>query len=304
MTKSKIKVYLTIFISFISLLFFSTSFGQNSKSKSIKNNLLPKEITLNPNTIKIIDSIYVFKNGIQKLETIQLFELKNGILVSGNRKYYVNDTLNQTTNDVFDSNGNCIESNTLLHFKNSNQIFERKLDEYGNIIQLTTTENNKVNILEYRNAYEKNKLVDVSAISKKTGDILKKTSFKYDSRGNLIEEWFKSSYLDAKNLYQYNKTNQVILHKHIRNGVLNDSIIYHYDKGLLSKKEWYEDAFANPMIKNYYYNEKQQLILEKQEDLNEKTEYKNFDSFDNWQIKEQYSYKNINRLIKRVFINR
>ena len=66
----------------------------------------------------------------------------------------------------------------------------------------------------------------MSIISKRSGDIIKKTSSKYDAKGNLIEEWFKSSYLDAKNLYQYNKTNQVILHKHIRNGVINDSIIF------------------------------------------------------------------------------
>ena len=166
MIKSKIKTHLTIFISFIIIMFFSTSCGQNMKPKSIINNSLPKEITLNPNTIKIIDSIYLFKNGIQKLETFQLFELKNGKLVSGNTKYYYNDTLNQTTNDIFDLNGNCIESNNLLHLKNINQIFERKLDEYGNITQLTITENNKVSILEHINVYEKNKLVEMSIISK------------------------------------------------------------------------------------------------------------------------------------------
>ncbi len=295
--------YLTTFISFIFLLFFTSSCGQNATEHSLKNKSLPKEINLNPKTTKIIDSILVFKNGIQKLETVQLFELKNGILVSANRKYFVNDTLNQTTNEIFDSNGNSIESKILLHFKNSIQLFERKLDEHGNIRQLKTTESNKVNILDYGNSYEKKELVSVMVVSKKNNDIIKSTYFKYDPKGNLIEEWTKSSFLDAKNLYQYNKANQVILHKHIRNGVLNDSVIYYYDKGLLYKKEWYENSSTNPMIRNYYYNENKQLISEKEEPYGDKVEYKNYDPFGNWHVKEQSSNENMTRLTKRTFIN-
>lgn len=295
--------YPTIFTSFIFLLFFTSSCGQTLNGNSPKNKSLPKEINLNPKTIKIIDSIFVFKNGIQKLETVQLFELKKGILISASRKYFVNDTLNQTTNEIFDSNGNSIESKKLLHFNNSIQIFERKFDKYGNIIQLKTTENNKVNILDYKNSYEKKNLVSVSVVSKKSSDIIKITYFKYDSKGNLIEEWNTNSFLDTKNLYQYNKTNQVILHKHIRDGILKDSITYNYDKGVLSKKAWYENPPADPMITNYYYNENKQLILEKEVEDGDKVEYKSYDAFGNWQIKEQSSNENINRLTRRTFTN-
>lgn len=291
-----------LFFSLTFLLFLNFLCGQNSTKKSIKNNSLPKEIHLNINTKKIIENIYVVKNGIQKLETEQSFEFKNAILISANRKYYVNDTLNQTNNKIFDLNGNNIESNTLLHFKNSSQKFKTKLDKYGNITKLEAKEKDKINILDYHNSYVKNKLVSIVVISNKNGNIIEKTSFKYDSKGNLIEEHSKKSYLESKNLYTYNKYNQVILYKHIRNGVKNDSTIYYYNKALLIKKEWYIKSNPDPIVSIYNYNLKNQLILESEEKLGIKIAYKNYDSDGNWLVKELYNYGKLSVITKRIFI--
>jgi hypothetical protein len=292
---------LNLVIVFFFLLCVNASCGQKPVKVLSRNNSLPKEINLNPNTGEIIDSVFIFKNGIKKLETVQVFELKNGILTSGNRKYFVNDTLNQTTNESFDSNGNSIESKTILHFKNSTIIYKRELDEFGNLKKLKTTEGSKVNILEYQNKYEKEKLVSVDVMSAKSNNIIKKTIFKYDFNGNLIEEKMNNSFLDVVNLYQFNEANQLVLHKHIRNGTLKDSVIYYYDEGLLKKKEWFENTGSNPMIKKYEYNKNKQVVLETEELFGGKAEYKEYDAFGNWHIKEQYAYGNMNRLTKRLF---
>lgn len=265
--------------------------------------MLPKEINLNPKITKIIDSIFIFKNGVKKLETVQVFDLNKGLLTHGNSKYFVNDTLNQTGINTFDHNGNSIESSTILHFKNSSQNFTRKFDNYGNMTHAAVKEGDKTSFFEYKNTYINNKLTETSAISKNSGRIIDKSSFEYDTKGNLIAEYIKSSYLEAKNLYEYNNDNQVTLYQHIRNGEVDDRIIYHYNNKLLSKKEWFESISPNPMVTEYIYNDKNQLILEVEKQFAGKIEYKNYDSFSNWQIKEQYSGGELYRLTKRIFFD-
>jgi hypothetical protein len=116
-------------------------------------------------------------------------------------------------------------------------------------------------------------------------------------------EHSKSPYLETKNFYEYNSDNLVTLYKHIRNGEPNDSIIYHYNNKLLSKMEWYESLSPNPMITEYIYNDKNQLVSEVQRQFAGKIEYKNYDSFNNWQFKEQYSGGELYRLTKRIFFD-
>lgn len=301
MISTKINSKILIWIA--SILFFSISCGQNKQIKPKQNDMLPKEINLNPKITKIIDSIFIFKNGVKKLETVQVFDLNKCLLTHGNSKYFVNDTLNQTGTNTFDHNGNSIESNTILHFKNSSQNFTRKFDNYGNMTHATVKEGDKTSFFEYKNTYINNKLTETSAISKNSGRIIDKSSFEYDTKGNLIAESIKSSYLEAKNLYEYNNDNQVTLYQHIRNGEVDDRIIYHYNNKLLSKKEWFESISPNPMVTEYIYNDKNQLILEVEKQFAGKIEYKNYDSFNNWQIKEQYSGGELNRLTKRIFFD-
>lgn len=299
--KSQIKYQLPFIFSLIFLSSYNFFYCQNSGSS--KNKALPKEINLNLNTKRIIDSIFIFKNDSKKLETVQLFELKNGIVISSNKKYYVNDTLDQTIDQYYDFNGNNIESNISLHFENSNQKIQRKFDEHGNIIQLKTEKDNSISLIDYRNEYMRNKLVNVIAWSNNSGAIINKTSFKYDPYGNLIEESFKSLNLNAENSYSFNKSNQVIFFRQVRNGKLKDSIAYFYEKELLIKKEWYEAASKKPIVTIYNYNLKNQLILETDDRSGNRVEYKNYDSSDNWQAKYQYSSEKLSKIIKRTFIN-
>ncbi len=292
------------YITFSALLFFTISCLQESKITVKKNSHFPKEITLKPNIVKIIDSIFVFKNEVQTLEAIDVFDLKNGILVFSERKYYVDQQLNQTTHDRFDQNGNLIESHTILHFKNSDQHFTKKLDEYGNISQLTSTDGSQAYIFHYKNSYAHNRLSEVAVSSENTGAVFERTQFTYDSNGNVTEQWVKDSSGDVKNIYQYNQDQKVILYKHLENGALNDSIIYTYDQGLLTKQEWFESQFPNPTVEHYFYNKAKQLVLVRQGKSNDKTEYKDYDELNNWLVKEQYVYGTISRLTKRKFLLR
>ena len=298
MTKTNIKFKTLVGLATVSL--FTVSCGQNQQTKIKKNDMLPKEIILNPKISKITDSIFIFKDGIKKLETVQILDLKNGILTHGHRKYFVNDTLNQTTNEKFDPNGNSIESHTVLHFKNSVQIFRRELDSHGNIIRLASEEDGRISHLEYKNVYRNNLLAESSVFSPVSGRTIEETKLEYDSRGNLIKEKYKES----ENVYEYNDDNKVTGYKHIKNGVVETKIIYHYNNKLLSKMEWYDSISPNPMITEYFYNSNNQLISEILRKYAEKTEYKNYDVNNNWQVKEQSSGGAINRLTKRTFVNR
>lgn len=304
MIKSGRRFYKQVLLSIVCSFIFNTSYGQHLKSDFIKNSMLPKEINLPPQTVKFMDSIFVFENGTQQLETIQVFDLKNGILVSGNREYYVNGILNQTTVDRFDHNGNNIQSITTFHVKNSTQVFLKKLDEKGNIIYLTTTEEDRQNVIYYKNIYRQDKLAEQSVISKNSGTVIEKITFRYDAHGNLTEEWVKASHRDAKNLYEYNKNHQVIRYQHIRNGKLSDKICYHYREGLLRKTESFDGLSAKPSIEHHVYNEARQLVLVRRGASNDKTEYKDFDEFNNWQTREQYVSGELSRLTKRQFFIR
>lgn len=297
-------------ISLAFLIFFSASCAQkndrgdgNSKGYALKNKSLPKEIKLNAKTSKIIDSVFSIKNDRRQLESVQVFNLKKGILISANRKYYKNETLNQTTNDRFDENGNNIESNTNLHFKNSSQIFKRKLDEAGNIIELISIEDGRPNVLEQENSYKENRLVSVVIRSKQSGSVIRNTINKYDVKGNLLEELNKYISGNANNFYQYNDASQVVLHKHFRDGKLHDSIVYHYANGLPDKEEWYENPPANPMVTTYQYNDRKQLVVETEETFGNTIYYKNYDADGNWQAREQYSDGKMRSLTKRLIIS-
>ncbi|MCD1118921.1 hypothetical protein [Chryseobacterium turcicum] len=263
--------------------------------------MLPKEINLNPKTSKIIDSIFILKMGKKTLEVLQIFELKNGIITHGNIKYFVNDTLNSTTNDTFDSNGNNIESHTIHHFKNSNMTFRKELDNYGNMVSVAIEEDGRISHLKYKNIYRNNQLAESSLISEYSGKTINKTVLEYDSNGNLVKEKSKES----ESEYQYNQDKKVTLYKHIKNGVVGERIIYHYNNKLLTKMEWYENIISpNPMITEYAYNDKYQLVLEIQKEFASKTEYKNYNSYNNWQRKEQYSGGEMDRLTTRTFFDK
>lgn len=294
--------YVQVFLSIICIFIFTASCAQHLKIYPMKNDMLPKEIHLPPQTVKIIDSIFVFENGIRQLETLRVFNLKNGILVSGHTEYYVKGILNFTAADRFDHNGNNIESKTTFHLKNSVQVFSKKLDDKGCIIQLTATEDGKENIIiYYKNIYRQDRLTEQSVI---TGRVIEKRAFQYDAHGNLTEEKVTAFHREAKNLYGYNKDHQVTLYQHIQNGELNNKVIYHYHEGLLRKTETYGWLSPNPSIENYTYNEARQLIMVRQGASNNKIEYKDFDEFSNWQIMEIYGYGELTRLTKRQFFIR
>lgn len=296
--------YMQVLPSIIGVFIFTASCGQHLKTGPMKNDMLPKEIHLPPQTVKIIDSIFVFENGIRQLETVQVFNLKDDILVSGHTEYYVKGILNFTAADRFDHNGNNIESKTTFHLKNSVQVFSKKLDDKGSIIQLTATENGKENIIYYKNRYSQDRLTEHSVISENTGRVIEKTAFQYDAHGNLAEEKVTAFHREAKNLYEYNKDNQVTLYQHIQNGELNDKVLYNYHEGLLRKTEAYDWLSPNPSIENYTYNKDRQLVMVRQGASNDKTEYKDFDEFGNWQIMEIHVYGELTRLTKRQFFIR
>lgn len=293
----KSKTSIKILTGITSFLFFTISCGQNTQATIKKNDMLPKEIKLSPKTTKIIDSIFTFKDGVQKLETVNVFDVKNGLLTHANNKYFVNDTLNLTTNNKFNSNGNSIESKTTLHLKDSYKTFRKELDNHENITLLATEDNGIISYIEYKNIYRNNLLSETSAVSQTSGKTFDKTNFEYDDHGNLVKEKFAES----ENVYEYNQDNKITLYKHITKGVVDERIIYHYNNKLLSKMEWYESISPNPMITEYFYNDKNQLISEVQKQFAGKTQYRNYNTDNNWQIKEQYSGGQMDRLTKRTY---
>ena len=297
--------------TFIAGLFFlviansfcgTTNNKQTNNEHVIKNKSLPKDLKINANLIKIIDSVFNIKNGKSSLQFQKITEFKNGILVSAKSSYYQNDSINQSIDEVYDANGNVIENNTFLHFNNTHTNFIKKLDEYGNIVHLTHIEGNKIVELDYQNTYENNKLQSIVVLSSINGDTIHNERFKHDSKGNIIEQQLKTSYSESKSLYFFNKSNQDSLHKQYRKGHLSDSIVYFYANNLLIRKEWYEwyEGSYRPMFEVYQYNLKNQLIAETFNDNT--TTYKNYDEVGNWQSKEQYESGNLSSVSKRKFI--
>ncbi|WP_146944386.1 RHS repeat domain-containing protein [Chryseobacterium hagamense] len=278
--------------------------GQNLKGGSLKNDMLPQEITLPPQTAKIIDSVFVMQSGIAQLETVQVFDLRNGILVSGKLEYFQKGILIHTTIDQFNKNGNLIESATTFHLKNSTRTFRKKRDEHENMTQLTTLENGKEHFAYYKNVYRKNQLAEQWVLSPYTGAVTHTYLYGYDRSGNLRESRRKGADPNTKTVFEYNKQNQITLKQDLKSGQVDEKMVYFYDQGRLQKTEWYERLSPNPMIENYTYNKSGQLVQVRLGKSNDKTEYKDFDEFGNWQIKEQYDFGELNRLTIRRFLIR
>jgi len=278
--------------------------GQNLKGGSLKNDSLPQEITLPPQTVKIIDSVFVLQSGVPQLETVQVFDLRNGILVSGKMEYFQKGILIHTTADQFNKKGNLIESATTFHLKNSTRTFWKKLDEHENMTQLTTRENGKERFAYYKNVYRQNQLAEQWVLSPYTGAVTQTYLYEYDRSGNLTESRRKGADPNTKTVFEYNKQNQITLKQDLKNGQVDEKMLYFYDQGRLRKTEWYERLSPNPMIENYTYNKSGQLVQVRLGKSNDKTEYKDFDEFGNWQIKEQYSLGELSRLTRRKFLIR
>lgn len=278
--------------------------GQNLKGGSLKNDGLPQEITLPPQTVKIIDSVFVLQDGVPQLEMVKVFDLRNGILVSGKLEYFQKGILVHTTIEQFNKNGNLIESSTTFHLKNSTRIFRKKLDEHENMTQLTTRENGKESIAYYRNVYRQNKLAEQSALSPYTGAVTQTCLYEYDRSGNLKESRRKGGDPNIKTVFEYNRQNQITLKQDLKNCQVNEKMLYFYDQGRLLKTEWYEWMSPVTMIENYIYNQSGQLVQVRLGKSNDRTEYKDFDESGNWQIQEQYYSGELSRLTRRKFLIR
>lgn len=278
--------------------------GQDLRTGSLKNDGLPQEITLPPQTVKIIDSVFVLQSGVPQLEMVQIFDLRNGILVSGKLEYFQKGILIHTTIDQFNKNGNLIESATTFHLKNSTRIFRKKLDEHENMTQLTTLENGKERFAYYKNVYRQNQLAEQWVLSPYTGAVTQTYLYEYDRSGNLKESRRKGGDPNTKMVFEYNKQNQITLKQDLKNGQVNEKMLYFYDQGRLLKTEWYEWLSPVPMIENYIYNQSDQLVQVRLGKSNDRTEYKDFDESGNWQIKEQYSLGELSRLTRRKFLIR
>lgn len=278
--------------------------GQELRTGSLKNDGLPQEIALPPQTVKIIDSIFVLQSGVPQLEMVQVFDLKNGILVSGKLEYFQKEILMHTTIEQFNKNGNLIESATTFHLKNSTRTFRKKLDEHENMTQLTTLEKGKERFAYYKNVYRQNQLAEQWVLSPYTGAVTQTYLYEYDRAGNLKESRRKGGDPNTKTVFEYNRQNQITLKQDLKNGQVDEKMLYFYDQGRLQKTEWYEPLSPVPMIKNYTYNESGRLVEIRLGKSNDKTEFKDFDEFGNWQTQEQYDSGELSRLTRRKFLIR
>jgi hypothetical protein len=304
MTRFQKKVFTSLLLYLLCLFIAGALQGQNLKAGILKNDRLPQAIKLPPQTAKIIDSVFVMQNSVPQLETVQVFDLRNETLVSGKTEYFQKGILIHTTVEQFNKNGNLIESATTFHLKNSTRTFWKKPDEHENMTQLTTRENGKEHFAYYKNVYRQNQLAEQWVLSPYTGAVTQTNLYEYDRSGNLTESRRKGADPNTKTVFEYNKQNQITLKQDLKNGQVDEKMLYFYDQGRLRKTEWYERLSPNPMIENYTYNKSGQLVEVRLGKSNDKTEYKDFDEFGNWQIKEQYDFGELSRLTRRRFLIR
>lgn len=290
-----------ILFTFQLILSLSACCQNPTKINVLKNDLLPKDIILNQNIKEIIDSVFIIKNGISSKESVQVYLLNDEILNSCNHQNFVNDTLVSISKTYCDNNGNQTEIERRHLIKSSIYKAIRTLDDYGNKVILKVDDNGRTNILEYKNEYRNQLLVKVTMTAKKSGNILQTTNYKYDSNGNLNEECEKNTYWDVKNIYAYNKSNQIISYKHFINSILEDSILYYYTAGLLSQKITYHSNDTQSYPKLYKYNDNEQLISESDVESKRDTLYKEYDNKGNWTVQQIIVDGVLGRVTKRSF---
>ncbi len=282
------------------LLSFEDISAQAKPGLYTRKQHLPDDIYLASGLNQIIDSVFTVTSGERKLESVTVYRL-NGIKVKQKEHYYfVKDTLRVVTKDSFDLQGNNVSTIRRMPLLQNTKTALRKFDEHGNLTELKSDETGKEIVLRYENKYDNGRLAETKVISLRSGSGIKTTSYKYDPRGNLLEERISGSQ-QIINSYFYDSANQICLHLHTRNGARHDSIIYTYRDTLLQQSIWYEADYSTPMVKVYEYNKDHLLLIEKSPDGQEENRFLMYDRHRNWTRRESYSLGTLSRLTVRYF---
>lgn len=159
-------------------------------------------------------------------------------------------------------------------------------------------------VFNYENTY-KNGMISKIITRNNDGVILAEIDYVYDSRKNLVEKWGINNRRKFKNIYIYNENNQKTIDIQYLNEFVQDSIIYSYNKGLLTRIDNYKPTghvYYKTYSKVFKYDKNNHLLSENNDRNNEELIYSNFDSMGNWQEQNLFTYKELKKKIVRTFI--
>ncbi len=239
------KILLLLFFAFLT---FNHLYAQSNADSLIKK-------------LKVSDEFVTHEN---RLSGYLKFDNK-GNLVFHNYDNFIGGPISTSSVNIYNTNNQLSQSKSIhSSYPNDTSVSNYNYDSQGNL--LSVTDKDKIVVFRYKNDSLKRKINQEQL--DKSGDVISETSFKYDSKGNVIQQIISNKHIQNRiNTTQYDSLNRVIRGELWQDNLMRFAVHYTYDSktGLLMKTLYDEDGSGKQLDGVLYlYDEKLRLIKRSQ----------------------------------------
>lgn len=231
------------------------------------------------------DSLFRLKNGQKELIEVKVYEIEDKIVKSRHHWRYKNGNLEYSYLQHCGPCGNIVETKQVVKQDSVKYLSYITRDKHGYETKSKTIAKNQARITTTENEYENNRLVKAVTYTDDGTTLVTKT-YKFDDRGNLVEEIEKWAILGTtKHEMKYNENNQLIETIYHKQG--EKSYTRYYYEDTLRVKMTTDDLFGKDTIV-FEYDENNKLVDKRLSD---------FDQNGNWQT---HKYTDNDGVVKTI----